>query len=111
MDIGESEQAALQLPCYEESRFFDIWAGVEVSFQCVGGAAALPSVFLEAAGYGCVLRSDDGSAPASDFLAEMADLAATPLSSFDSTWRFLRQNPMIPSLHLGQYSFLFLCIR
>lgn len=102
MDIGGGEQVALELPCSDASRFFDIWAGVEISVQCVDGAAALPSVLLETAGYGCVLRSDDGSAPASDFLAEMAGLAASPLSSFDSTWRFLRQNPMVPSLHLGR---------
>ena len=104
MDVGSPSAAALELACTAESRFFDIWQGAEIAaFECTaGGIAALPSVVLEAEGYGCVLRSDDGSAPDPIFMAEMAALAARgPLSSFDPTWRFLRQNPIVPSLHLG----------
>ena len=100
---GDPQAPALELPCQQDSRFFDIWTGVEiVDFVCnEESMTPLPTVLLEAGGYACVLRSDDGSAPPADFLDEMAALASRPLSSFDPTWRFLRQNPIVPSLHLG----------
>ena len=45
------------------------------------GTAALPTVLLEAGGYGCVLRSDDGSAPPAEFMEEMAVRQKTPFRS------------------------------
>eukprot|EP00664_Eupelagonemidae_sp_cell27_P004823 gene4823-1530_t len=38
---------------------------------------------MEALGFGAVLRTTDGSAPAAEFMTRMRALAERPLSSFD----------------------------
>eukprot|EP01049_Picozoa_sp_SAG25_P014435 SAG25_NODE_2553_length_1537_cov_1.336579_1_plen_126_part_00 len=105
------EAPALSLACGAdvcptgECRFFDIWSGVEItdSVQCdEDGLTPLPTVVLEAGGYGAVLRSADGSAPPEDMMAQMAAYAAFPLRSFDDEWRPLQQQlRTVRPIHLG----------
>lgn len=113
-DVGGTPAApALQLPCGPNvcpdgvgCRWFDIWAGLEVTDNVVcttaDGIAAMPMVLLEAGGYGAVLRTVGAEeAPTPEFLAEMARMAEKPLSSFENIWRPLQQALIVPPLHLG----------
>ena len=73
-------------------RYFDIWHGVELHPQPKNGMATL-HFSLEPHGFGAVLATDKGVAAASleSLLANMRELAKTPLQSLSEQWHFLPQ--------------------
>jgi len=84
----------------EDRRYYDLWHGMELKPEVNGGETIL-SFDLEARGYGAVLGID--ASPGANFafdrnvaklLAEMRELAQTPLASLSHEWHFLPQRIM-----------------
>ncbi|MBS1872307.1 MAG: SUMF1/EgtB/PvdO family nonheme iron enzyme [Acidobacteria bacterium] len=78
----------IRVPHSAGVRYFDLWNGVELKPEVTGAWATL-SFAMEAHGYGALLAA--ASAPDGPFLAEMAALSRTPLSSYSAERRTMPQ--------------------
>ena len=81
----------IPIPVAMGTRFFDLYHGVELKAMQQDGAW-LPSVPLEAHGFGAVLAtSGEPSAAIEGLMATMHTMTARPLASYDGVWKFLPQ--------------------
>jgi formylglycine-generating enzyme required for sulfatase activity len=71
--------------------YYDIWNGVELTPNVVGGIATL-SFRMEAHGYGAILAARRLSNTEQALLGEMRGLAARPLASYSNQWHTLPQH-------------------
>lgn len=86
----EGEQLAV--PHSVDSRYFDLWNGVEIAPRLQGEHAVF-NASLEAHGFGALLVVAEGGSldRVAEFLARMQALAAVPLRSFSAQWQPLHQ--------------------
>jgi gamma-glutamyl hercynylcysteine S-oxide synthase len=85
-DLGGAQ---IEVPDQAGLHYYDLWHGVELKPESRDGHARL-SFGMEAHGYGAVLATGSEPAQLSQFLAQMRDLAKTPLASFS------RERPVLP---------------
>jgi formylglycine-generating enzyme required for sulfatase activity len=89
----------IRVPYRKETRYYDVWHGVELKPDLQGDTATL-SFEMEAHGFGALLATEEADLGDStrQLLAEMWQLAQAPLSSFSHEWKFLPQHLVqIPS--------------
>ncbi len=87
-DLGGRQ---ITVPYATGTHFYDLWHGEELKPEVTGSAAAL-SFEIEGHGFGAVLATDQaatGNVP--NLLAEMHELARTPLKSLSHEWKVLPQ--------------------
>lgn len=85
------EGRQITVPYGSGTRFYDLWHGEELKPEVTGSAATL-SFEIEGHGFGAVLATDQaatGNVP--KLLAEMHELARTPLKSLSHEWKVLPQ--------------------
>ncbi len=82
----------IQVPHRPDTRYFDVWNGVELKPELDGSKAVL-SFPMEAHGYGAVLAPASAVPGLDNFLAETRLLAKSPLRSFSHERRTLGQQP------------------
>jgi iron(II)-dependent oxidoreductase len=88
--------ATLPVPCGSPLAYFDLYAGkVARPVNATSGGCALP-LAVEAGGFGAALAlgAADGAPPPArlaDFLAQMAEMTARPLATFDTAPTLLQQ--------------------
>jgi iron(II)-dependent oxidoreductase len=70
--------------------YYDVWHGTELAPTIEGGTAIL-SLDLEPKGFGALLAAPHLGPKEKQLLAEMRELAKTPLQSFSHEWHFLPQ--------------------
>ncbi len=82
----------IQVAYKNGTHYFDVWHGVELQPETNGDMAAL-QFEIEARGFGSVLAVEGDSSPVglTKLLAEMKELARTPLLSLSHEWKFLPQ--------------------
>jgi iron(II)-dependent oxidoreductase len=86
-----SQGREIQVAFNKGMRFFDAWHGEELQPEVAADTATL-SFEIEPHGFGALLAVE-GSAPiaVARMLAEMKELARTPLQGFSHEWKFLPQ--------------------
>ena len=83
----------IEVPYGSATRYYDLWNGIELRPEIKGDKATL-SFDMEAHGYGSVLviERDLVDSKLEGFVAEMHELAKTPLQSLSHEWHFLPQH-------------------
>eukprot|EP01052_Picozoa_sp_SAG31_P034831 SAG31_NODE_4122_length_3562_cov_4.035230_4_plen_341_part_00 len=81
----------LEVPCESDDGFWDLYRGTEFVHSCDEGLASL-AFELEPAGFGAVLKSNDGQPPPADLLAQLAELSTIPLAEYSDEWAPLQQS-------------------
>ncbi len=80
----------IEIPYTAGARYYDVWNGVALEPE-VRGDRAILTFPMESHGFGGVLETTDSEAAPDTFLANMRQLARTPLSAYSHTWMFLPQ--------------------
>ena len=80
----------IELPAQPGRRYFDLWHGMELKPEEVGGGVGL-SFELEARGFGAILATAAPDAAFKKLLSEMRTLAARRLAEFSEQWKPLPQ--------------------
>lgn len=85
--VGGSE---LTLPFRENTRYYDLWNGVELTPQKNGEKITL-AFSIEANGYGVILATSEHAEDLTSLLKKMQTLSRKPLSSYSDQWTTLPQ--------------------